>query len=52
MIISPPVPPVPLVLLVLLGMCQKGTIPLDSVGLVQAQNCQVRLTHALVPLMG
>ena len=29
------------------GMCQKGTILLDSVDLVQAQNCQVGLTHPL-----
>jgi len=28
-------------------MCQKGVILPDSVDLVQAQNCQVDLTHAL-----
>ena len=27
-------------------MCQKGAILLDSVDLVQAQDCQVGLTHA------
>ena len=30
------------------GMCQKGTILLDSVDLVQAQSRRVNLTHALV----
>ena len=33
-----------------LGMCQKRAILLDSVNLVQARNCQVDLTHALVHL--
>jgi hypothetical protein len=31
----------------LLGMCQKGAILPDSVHHVQAQNCQVDLTHTL-----
>jgi len=30
-----------------LGMCQKGAILSDGLVLVQAQNCQVDLTHAL-----
>jgi hypothetical protein len=29
-----------------MGMCQKRAILLDSVDLVQVQNCQVDLTHA------
>jgi hypothetical protein len=33
-------------------MCQKGVILLDSVDLIQAQNCQVDLTHALGHLRG
>jgi hypothetical protein len=30
-----------------IGMCQKWAILLDSLNLVQAQNCQMDLTHAL-----
>jgi Arc-like DNA binding domain len=35
------------IMIKLIGMCQEWTILLGSVDLVQARNCQVRLTHAI-----